>query len=194
MLYLLDLNDVHPTIAVLDAYLRTLATDIKAGQYGESAIVVSTQDASVRRYVEMVAAQENLPIYVSPSTTSFALIQAKPGARLTETERETLRSVMELGGVIDARALANALKLRHTTAVNRLNSLESKGLLFRRRRPGRRTDLYVDYRIASAQYSFDTLNSALDATPTNSAVTNSAPTSAFVIESNGKAKQLPPTS
>src|SRR6267378_2684842 len=74
MLYLLDLNDVHPTLAVLDAYLRALAIDVKAGRYGESAIVVSTQDPSVLRYLELVATQEDLPLFVSPSTTSFSLV------------------------------------------------------------------------------------------------------------------------
>src|SRR5439155_25699666 len=29
MLYLLDLHDVHPTVAVLDTYLRNLATEMK---------------------------------------------------------------------------------------------------------------------------------------------------------------------
>lgn len=186
MLYLLDLNDVHPTVGVLDAYLRTLATDVKAGLYGESAIVVSTRDAAVRRYVEMVAAQEDLPIYVSPTTTSFALIQAQPGAKLTETEQQTLRRIMDLGGVVDARVVAKELKLRHTTALNRLNSLVSKGLLFKRRRPGRRTDLYVDFRIASAQYSFDTLNSALDVKPDNELVAEKARPTPVALKPNGR--------
>ena len=161
MLYLLDLHDVHPTVAVLDAYLRNLATEMKAGRFGESAVVVSTQDPAVRRYVEMVALQEDLPIYLSSSTTSFSLMQAPPGARLSETERQTLRTIMELGGIVDARELARTLRLQHTTAINRLNSLESKGLLFKRRRAGRRTDLYVDFRVAGSQYSVDTLNAAL---------------------------------
>jgi DNA-binding MarR family transcriptional regulator len=161
MLYLLDLHDVHPTIAVLDTYLRNLATEMKAGLFGESAIVVSTQDAAIRRYVEMLAAHQDLPIYVSSSTTSFSLMQAPPAARLSETELQTLRAVTDLGGIVDARELARTLRLRHTTAVNRLNSLASKGLLFKRRRAGRRTDLYVDYRVAGSQYSFDTLDSAL---------------------------------
>lgn len=161
MLYLLDLHGVHPTVEVLDAYLRQLASDMKAGTYGESAIVVSTPDKGVKRYVQMVAAQEDLPIYVSDSTTTFALMQAEPGASLTETERQTLRIIMNLGGVVDSRDVANALHLQHTTAVNRLNALAEKGLLFRRKRAGRTTDLYVDFRIASADYGFATLESAL---------------------------------
>lgn len=161
MLYLLDLNSVHPSIAVLDAYLREFAKQIKAGKYGDSAVVVSTQDESVRRYVEMLAAQDELPIYVSASTTSFALIQAEPAARLTETERLTLRTVMDLGGTADARRVAHHLGLKHTTAVNRLNALCAKGLLSKKRRPGRTTDLYTDFRAASAQYSHETLDDLL---------------------------------
>ena len=165
MLYLLDLHGVHPTVDVLDTYLRQLASDMKAGAYGESAIVVSTQDRGVRRYVELVAAQENLPIYVSESTTAFSLMQAQPGTSLSETDRQTLRTVMDLGGAADSRDVAKALGLQHTTAVNRLNSLASKGLLSRRRRAGRTTDLYIDFRLASAQYGFDSLDHALADSP-----------------------------
>jgi predicted transcriptional regulator len=162
MLYLFDLNDVTPTPPVLDAALRTLARDIQLGRYGESAIVVSSQDPSVRRHIELLASAENLPIYLSNSTTNFGLVQAEPAMHLSATDRQTLRAVLNQGGSATAPQIAKALSLAPTAAINRLSSLERRGLLFKREQPGRQPDLYIDVRAASLQYGEATLNAALE--------------------------------
>jgi len=162
MLYLLDLNAVQPTLGVLEAALRELAKDVRAGRYGQSAIVVSSQDPAIQRYVALVAAAENLPIYVSGSTTTFSLMQARPAINLSRTDSETLDVVMDMGGSVSASQVADRLHLRPTAAINRLNSLVGKGLLHKQPQSGRKGDLYVDYRAAAIQYGHRALQASIE--------------------------------
>lgn len=161
MLYQIDLTGVAPIVGVLDAYVGTFAREIKAGHFGEAGIVVTTQDPFVRHYVEMLAETEGLPIYLSESTTNYSIVQAKPLIPLTATERESLWAVMEEGGSVTAKQLAAQLEIGQTAAINRLNALVEKGLLYKIASPGRRSDVYVDRRAAAIQYGEQNLEATL---------------------------------
>jgi uncharacterized membrane protein len=162
MIYLLDLNGVQPLLSVIEATVNELARDIKAGRFGEAAIVVSTQDPSVQRHVQLVAAAENLPIYLSGSTTAVSLMQARPAAPLSRTDSETLDAIMDMGGSVRASVLARALGLRPTAAINRLNGLVARGLLHRQPQSGRKGDLYVDHRSAAILYGEGDVAAAME--------------------------------
>jgi predicted transcriptional regulator len=167
MIYLLDLNGVQPILDVLEPALSELARDIKAGRFGESAVVVSTQDPVLQRYVELIATAENLPLYISGSTTAFSIIQARPAANLSRTDTETLDAVMNLGGRATASDVAHKLHLRQTAAINRLNALAAKGLLHKQQQSGRKGDLYVDYRAAAIDYSHNALQASISGALSN---------------------------
>lgn len=158
MLCVLDLNSVVPTVDVLDGILLDLAARIRSGAFGAGAIVVSSQSPAIRRWVELWAAAEALPIYISESTTSFALIQARPAMQLSATERATLTSVLDHGGYVSAPELARELHLNVSAVINRLTALERKGLLRREPRAGRQADVYMDYRSAGIEYANETMD------------------------------------
>jgi DNA-binding MarR family transcriptional regulator len=157
MLCVLDFNAVDPTLDLLDGILVDFAARIRSGAFGAGAVVVSSQSPAIRRWVELWAAAEALPIYISESTTSFALIQAKPAMQLSATERTTLTSVLDCGGVTSAPALARQLRLSVSAVLNRLNALERKGLLRREPQAGRQPDVYMDYRSAGIDYANETM-------------------------------------
>src|SRR5438132_1278956 len=70
VVYMLDLTDVQPTVEVLEGYLLPLAQDIKLGKYGQSSsLVVSTRNPSIRHFVELLAVQHSLPIFLAESTS-----------------------------------------------------------------------------------------------------------------------------
>src|SRR5207302_1521622 len=104
-------------------------------------------------YVESIAMQHALPIFVSFSTTPYEVAEAEPAMALSPTEAETLSAVAALGGSTDAAQLASRLGLRHTAATNRLVGLADKGYLQRKKRSGRSGDLFVDPRLPSHDYS-----------------------------------------
>lgn len=162
MIYLLDLTGVQPLVGVIEASVNELAREMRAGRFGEAAIVVATQDPSVQRHVQLIAAAENLPIYLSGSTTAVSLMQAWPAAPLSKTDSETLDAIMDMGGSARASELAQALKLRSTAAINRLNGLVAKGLLHRQPQSGRKGDLYVDGRSAAILYGEAQIAAALE--------------------------------
>jgi DNA-binding MarR family transcriptional regulator len=165
MLYVLDFNDVVPTVQVLDRTLQHFAAGIRSGFYGASAVVVSCQSLPVRRWVELWAAAENLPIYLSQSTTSLSLIQAQPAMQLSATERATLKSVLDAGGSVTAPEIARTSGLKPSAAINRLNTLEGKGLLFRQTQTGKRPDVYVDFRAASIEYASSAMSAQAEDQP-----------------------------
>jgi hypothetical protein len=153
MTYVVDFGGVHPTVEVLQESLLPWAEAVKRGEFGKSSIVVSTRNQSVRTYVESMALQHALPIFVSFSTTPFEVAEAEPAMALSPTEAETLSAVSALGGSTDAAQLASRLGLRHTAATNRLVGLADKGYLQRKKRSGRSGDLFVDPRLPSHDYS-----------------------------------------
>jgi hypothetical protein len=157
MVYMLDLTDVNPTVEVLERFLLPLAQDFKLGRYGDSALVVSTRNSSVRRFVELLAAAHSLPIYVASSTAHLEIAEAEPAGELTATEKQTLSAVSALGGRARAAEIADRLHLQHTAAVNRLVSLTTKGYLYRESQPGRGGDVFVDPRQPSIEQSLDGL-------------------------------------
>jgi hypothetical protein len=160
-----DLTDVQPTVDVVSEYLLPLAQDIKLGKYGQSSsLVVSTRNENVRRFVELLAVQHSLPIYLAHSTSPLELAEAHPAGRITATEQETLDAVEALGGRVEASQVAARLKLQHTAATNRLVALGGKGYLYRVSRPGRAGDLFIDPRVPSLEYSVTNVLTALKET------------------------------
>ncbi len=153
MTYVVDLDGVHPTVEVLQESLLPWAQAVKRGEFGRSSIVVSTRNESVRNYVQSIAAQYLLPIFVSASTSPFQVIEAETALPLSPTDDETLSAVGSLGGSADAGQLASHLQLQHTAATNRLVALFNKGYLHRQKRPGRSGDLFIDPRRPSQEYS-----------------------------------------
>lgn len=162
ILFQVDLHGIFPYVGTLDALLGALAAEIRSGRWGQAGIVVSTQDPAVRRYVEMRAMAEDVPLYLSESTTNFSLVQAEPAAPVNATERETLRAVMDAGGRASAKEVADRLEIGHTAAANRLGALVERRLLYRQRTPGRRPDLFVDRRAAAVEYGQQNLQATLE--------------------------------
>lgn len=157
MTYVIDFDAVHPTVEVLQESLVPWAEAVKRGEYGKSAIVVSTRNESLRAYIQSIAAQRSLPIFVSFSTTPFDVAEADAALPLSATDEETLSAVAALGGRADAAQLASHLRLRHTAATNRLVGLSNKGYLHRQKRAGRTGDLFVDPRLPSVEYSTEVI-------------------------------------
>jgi hypothetical protein len=142
-LYILDLMTVKPTFDVLNRFLVPLAREIRDGVYGRSALVVSATDPSVRHATELLAAQLDLPLWLADSTTALEIVQASPAGTVSETDRETLRAVVDLGARTGAAEVAAELGIQHTAAFNRLASLSSRGYLHRESRSGRAGDLFI---------------------------------------------------
>jgi hypothetical protein len=162
VVYMVDLTDVQPTVEVLEGYLLPLAQDIKLGKYGQSSsLVVSTRNPSIRHFVELLAVQHSLPIFLAESTSPLQLAEAQPAGHLTATEQETLDAVAAFGGRVQASQVATRLRLQHTAATNRLVSLAGKGYLYRVSRPGRAGDMFLDPRVPGLETSVNNVLAAL---------------------------------
>ena len=107
-----------------------------------------------------VAAQEDLPLYLSLSASPVEIASAEPAGDLTPTERQTLDALVSMGGRVSVADLARRLDLNHTAAGNRLGSLAAKGYLSRQSRPGRDGDLYVDPRFLTPHQALDAVLAA----------------------------------
>jgi hypothetical protein len=153
-LFVLDLNMVSPSPDVLEALVGA-GRDLKASGRGLASLAISTGNAGLRRMIEALAAKEHLPLYVSTSSEPEMLAKAEPTATLTATERETLDTVVEIGGRVTAADLARRLNLNRTAATNRLVAVVAKGVLRRQSRPGRDGDLFIDPRFPNPARALD---------------------------------------
>jgi DNA-binding MarR family transcriptional regulator len=144
MIGILHLGAVHPTPNVLQNVIVTIGEDIRAGRYGNFTFVVSSEDDATRRVVSDIGTAQDLPIFISSSSTN--LEQAEPTGNLTAKERETLSLVLRAGGTVTAAEFAQQVDIEQTTAGNRLNSLHKKGYLQRIERPHPIGDQFVDPR------------------------------------------------
>lgn len=146
------LADGHARVFVLDlggarfetqTLLEMLAEVWRAasGTVQRAVVVVATDQPSVIRVVQMVAAADDLPLYVMPTGGDLSL--ARPAGRLTPTEADSLMLLAQLGGEVTANRFAHEASLELTAAGNRLAGLAKRGYVLRVPRSRRDGDLYV---------------------------------------------------
>jgi len=143
---MINLEGRFPTAGVLVELIMPLAQAARAGTYGPLAVVVCTQDESVRTVVRALAQTHDLPMYLAPSPRELG--EAEPAGSLTPTERETLEVLHRLGGRTTISTFAQATGLQSNAATNRLVNVLNKGFTQRVDRAGRQGQLYLDPRSA----------------------------------------------
>lgn len=156
----MDLNSVWPSPDVLRELLVPAGQEVRSGSHGLVALAIGAGNVSLRQLIEAMATREQLPLYISWSAEPQQVAEAVPAGDLTATERETLDTVVLMGGRVAAADLARRLNLNSTTAGNRLVNLVTKGYLRRQSRPGREGDLFIDPRFASPEQSLEAVLSA----------------------------------
>lgn len=141
---IIHLGALRPTPSVLRDVVITIGEDVKAGRYGEFALVVSSEDEATRSVIRDIATAQDVAMFVSSSSVTFE--HAEPVGALTPRDRETLSLVLTAGGTVTAAELARRLGIEQTTVGNRLVALHKKGYLQRVERPHPIGDLFVDPR------------------------------------------------
>lgn len=141
-----NLEGRFPTASVLLELILPLAQAAKAGTYGPLALIVCTQDDSVRMVLRALAQMHGVAMFVAPSPSE--LDDAEPIGSLTPTERETLEALHRLGGRSTISTFATATGLEANAATNRLVNVLNKGFVYRVDRPRRQGQLFIDPRAA----------------------------------------------
>ena len=144
----LDLAGVAFTPASLQELVLPLAQRIRGGEHGAVCLVISTADPGVSDFVRYMAEAHHLPLYLTPSP--FDLREGIPVGGLTKTERDTLDTVVLLGGHVTASMLAATEGIKPSAAANRLANLDREGYLVRQPRGRREGDVYVEPRSATS--------------------------------------------
>ncbi len=152
VVYVLDLAGILPSVRILDDIMSKLVSIVDRRAPHSIAFVVATDDAAVRHFVQMLALERDLPLYVSDSASPLSVMAAIPVGDLSATEQQTLSSIEQLGGRVTAGQLSRQLGIKSTAASNRLATLEAKGLLYRQSQPGRSPDVFIDHRVASFEH------------------------------------------
>lgn len=142
----IDLEGRFPSSGVLVELIVPLANAVKSGISGPLALIVCTQDESVRTIIRALAESNDLPIYIAPS--SKQLHKAEAVGPLTPTEQETLHVLHELGGRASVSTFAEETGLESNAATNRLVSVMNKGFIKRIERSGRQGQFFLDPRSA----------------------------------------------
>ena len=91
------------TPACLQELVLPLAQRIRGGEYGAVRLVISTADPGVGDFVRYMAEAHHLPLYLTASP--FDLLEGTPVGGLTRTERDTLDTIVMLGGHVTASTL-----------------------------------------------------------------------------------------
>jgi hypothetical protein len=144
MVGIVHLGAVRPTPNVLRDVVLTVGEDVKAGRYGQFALVISSSDDATRCVIRDMAAAQDVAMFVCESP--YALDEAEPVGTLTMKDRDTMALVLQAGGTVTAMQLSGQLGIEPTTAGNRLVSLHRKGYLQRVERPHPVGDLFIDPR------------------------------------------------
>lgn len=163
VVYVLDLAGISPSVRILDDIMSKLVPIVDRRAPHSLAFVVATEDAAVRHFVQMLALERDLPLYVSDSASPLSVMGAIPVGQLSSTEQQTLSSIERLGGRVTAGQLAQELGIKPTAANNRLATLETKGLIYRQSQPGRSPDVFIDHRVASFEHGQSARNYQLGA-------------------------------
>ncbi len=144
----LDLAGVAFTPSSLQELILPLAQRIKGGEHGTIRLVISTTDQGVGDFIRYMAQAHHLPLYLSHSP--FDLREGTPIGDLTRTERDTLDTIIMLGGQVTASRLAATEGIKPSAAANRLVNLDREGYLVRRSRGRREGDVYIEPRSATS--------------------------------------------
>ena len=96
----LDLAGVAFTPSSLQELVLPLAQRIRGGEHGIVRLVISTTDPGVGDFIRYMAHAHQLPLYVAHSP--FDLREATPVGNLTSTGRNTLNTIVGLGGQVTA--------------------------------------------------------------------------------------------
>ena len=148
-----DLGGSAFTPLALQELILPLAQRIRGGEYGPARLVIRTSDTGVRDFIRYMAQAHQLSLYLcdSPSILMSNLIwEGIPVGDLTNTERDTLNAVVELGGYVTASRLAASESIKPSAATNRLVKLDREGYLVRQPRGRREGDIYIEPRSATA--------------------------------------------
>ena len=145
---ILDLAGVAFTPSSLQELVLPLAQRIRGGEHGTLRLVISTTDPGVGDFIRYMAQAHQLPLYLAPSP--FDLRDATPVGDLTRTARNTLDSIVRLGGQVTASTLASTEGLKPSAAANRLANLDREGYLVRQPRGRREGDMYMEPRSSTS--------------------------------------------
>jgi hypothetical protein len=140
----LDLEGRIPSVAELVELVVPLAQAARAGSLGPLALVVCTSNPPTREVLRALAQQNDLALFVAPSTDR--LTEAEPFGVLTPTERETLEVMHRLGGVVTVAKFADATGLGPSAATNRLVGVQQKGFVQKIERPRAAGSIFLDPR------------------------------------------------
>ena len=144
----LDLGGSAYTPLGLQELILPLAQRIRGGEYGTMRLVISTSNPGVGNYIRFMAQAHEVPLYLAPSPSN--LWEGHPVGGLTETERDTLDTIIAFGGRVTASSLAAIDSIRPSAATNRLVNLDREGYLLRQPRGRREGDMYIEPRSATA--------------------------------------------
>ena len=145
----LDLGGSAFTPSALQELILPLAQRIRGGEHGTVRLVIRTSDLGVGDFIRYMAQAHQLPLYLSDSPSNL-LWEGTPLGDLTNTERSTLDTIVELGGRVTASRLADTESIKPSAATNRLVNLDREGYLVRKSRGRREGDLYIEPRSATA--------------------------------------------
>jgi DNA-binding Lrp family transcriptional regulator len=145
----LDLSGMTPTPAALREIVVPLGQRLRGGVYGATMLVVATPDKAVAEVIDLLAGAYGLSLYLAESSSSEDIRRARPAGDLTATEKQTLAALAAAGGRATVAALSERVGIEPTAVNNRLAKLDSKGYIYRYRRPRRVGDLYLDPRVPS---------------------------------------------
>ena len=145
----LDLGGSAFTPSALQELILPLAQRIRGGEHGAVHLVIRTDDPGIEDFIRYMAQARQLPLYISSSPSNF-LWQGTPAGNLTSTERNTLDTIVELGGWVTASRLADAESIKPSAATNRLANLDRSGYLYRQSRGRREGDRYIEPRSSTA--------------------------------------------
>ena len=142
----LDLAGSAFTPSALQELILPLAQRIRGGEHGTVRLFISTPDPGVADFIRYMAQAHHLPLYVTSSP--FDLKGGAPVGDLTRTERNTLDTIIFLGGQVTASELAATEGIKPSAATNRLVNLDREGYLVRQPRGRREGDVYIEPRSA----------------------------------------------
>ena len=145
----LDLGGSAFTPSALQELILPLARRIRGGEHGTVRLVIRTADPGVGDFIRYMAQAHRLPLYLSHSASNL-LWEGTPVGDLTNTERSTLDTIVELGGHVTASRLAATESMKPSAATNRLVNLDRAGYLVRQARGRREGDVYIEPRSATA--------------------------------------------
>lgn len=127
-----------------------LAQAIRSGSYGAAVLVIVTSDDAVGEFLEALAKNYQLPIFLSTSAVA-PLRGARPIGALTTVELETYGLIRTAGGEVTSSRVADLAGIEGNAASNRLSALDSKGYIHRVSRSRREGDVFVDLLSAAEQ-------------------------------------------